>query len=90
MTAYVVRRLVLLLPVLWGVGTFVFVLLRLLPGDAVTTLLADSQNAGDIEELPPVEPPAAISSRPFSMWFRSAWKFSSIVPNPSTIGRANS
>lgn len=51
MTAYVVRRLVLLLPVLWGVGTFVFILLRLLPGDAVTTLLADSQNAGDIEQL---------------------------------------
>ena len=48
MTRYIARRLVLLLPVLWGVGTFVFILLRLLPGDAVTTLLADSQNAGDI------------------------------------------
>ena len=51
MTTYIARRLVLLLPVLWGVGTFVFILLRLLPGDAVTTLLADSQNTGDIEQL---------------------------------------
>ncbi len=51
MTSYLVRRLALLIPVLWGAGTLVFVLLRLLPGDAVTTLLADSQNAGDIEQL---------------------------------------
>jgi peptide/nickel transport system permease protein len=40
-----------MLPVLWGVGTFVFVLVRLLPGDAITTLLEDSQNVSDVEAL---------------------------------------
>jgi ABC-type dipeptide/oligopeptide/nickel transport system permease component len=51
MSAYVVRRLILMLPVLWGVGTFVFILVRLLPGDAITTLLEDSQNVSDVEAM---------------------------------------
>jgi peptide/nickel transport system permease protein len=51
MTSYVVRRLLLMLPVLWGVGTFVFVLVRLLPGDAITTLLEDSQNVSDVSAM---------------------------------------
>jgi peptide/nickel transport system permease protein len=51
MTQYVVRRLLLMVPVLWGVGTFVFILVRLLPGDAITTLLEDSQNVSDVEAM---------------------------------------
>jgi peptide/nickel transport system permease protein len=51
MTAYIVRRLLLMVPVLWGVGTFVFVLVRLLPGDAITTLLEDSQNVSDVQAM---------------------------------------
>lgn len=49
MTGYAVRRLLFLVPVLWGVGTFVFVVVRLLPGDAVDVLLQDSQNVSDIQ-----------------------------------------
>lgn len=49
MTGYAVRRLLFLVPVLWGVGTFVFVIVRLLPGDAVDVLLADSQNVSDVQ-----------------------------------------
>jgi len=51
MTPYIVRRLILMLPVLWGVGTFVFVLVRLLPGDAIATLLEDSQNVSDVQAM---------------------------------------
>jgi peptide/nickel transport system permease protein len=51
MSAYVVRRLILMVPVLWGVGTFVFILVRLLPGDAITTLLEDSQNVSDVQAM---------------------------------------
>lgn len=45
MSTYVIRRLLLLLPVMWGVVTLTFVILRFLPGDAVNVLLADSQSA---------------------------------------------
>lgn len=49
MTAYAARRLLFLIPVLWGVGTFVFVVVRVMPGDAVDVLLEDSQNVSDVE-----------------------------------------
>jgi peptide/nickel transport system permease protein len=51
MSSYIVRRLILVIPVLWGVGTFVFILVRLLPGDAISELLADSQNVSDVAAL---------------------------------------
>lgn len=43
MSRYLVRRLVLLLPTLLGVTIVVFVLVRLLPGDAVTLQLQDAK-----------------------------------------------
>ena len=51
MATYLVKRLLLALPVLWGVGTFVFFLLRILPGDALTTLLQESNTNADLAEL---------------------------------------
>src|SRR5215210_8596489 len=43
MSTYVLRRLVLLVPTLVGVSIVVFVLVRLLPGDATTLQLQDAR-----------------------------------------------
>src|SRR5262252_2929932 len=43
MSRYLIRRLVLLLPTLLGVTVVVFVLVRLLPGDAATLQLQDAK-----------------------------------------------
>jgi peptide/nickel transport system permease protein len=45
MSKYVARRLALLVPTLVGVSIFVFVLVRLLPGDATTLLLQDAKSS---------------------------------------------
>src|SRR4030081_2888896 len=44
MSAYVLRRLALFVPTLVGVSIVVFVLVRLLPGDATTLLLQDAKS----------------------------------------------
>ena len=43
MSRYLLRRLVLLVPTLLGVSIIVFVLVRLLPGDAVALQLQDAR-----------------------------------------------
>jgi len=44
MSAYILRRLALFVPTLIGVSVVVFVLVRLLPGDATTLLLQDAKS----------------------------------------------
>ena len=39
MHAYILKRVLLMVPTLFGVATIVFVLLRVLPGDIVLTLI---------------------------------------------------
>ena len=52
MSRYLARRLVLLLPTLLGVTVVVFVLVRLLPGDATTLMLQDARStAADEAQL---------------------------------------
>lgn len=51
MSRYIIRRLVLLLVTLFGVSVFVFGLIRLLPGDAVTMLLQDYAYAENLDAL---------------------------------------
>jgi peptide/nickel transport system permease protein len=45
MTTYILRRLALFVPTLIGVSVVVFVLVRLLPGDATTLLLQDAKSS---------------------------------------------
>jgi peptide/nickel transport system permease protein len=45
MSRYLARRLALVVPTLVGVSIFIFVLVRLLPGDATTLLLQDAQSS---------------------------------------------
>ncbi len=47
MKRYLVRRLLLLLPVVWGVSTLVFLLIHLIPGDPVEVMLGETALAAD-------------------------------------------
>src|SRR5581483_9486828 len=49
--SYAARRVLLALLTLWGVTFVVFALVRLMPGDAVTALLADYAYAKDVAEM---------------------------------------
>ena len=48
---FLLRRLLLLIPVLWGVATLVFLLLHFIPGDPVDLMLGDSALGTDQETL---------------------------------------
>ncbi|MGA1165721.1 MAG: nickel ABC transporter permease [bacterium] len=48
---FLLRRLLLLIPVLWGVATLVFLLLHFIPGDPVDLMLGDSALRTDRETL---------------------------------------
>src|SRR6478735_3635837 len=51
MTAYIVRRLVMLIPVLLIVGTIVFSLMHITPGDPAAVMLGQSATPEQIEQL---------------------------------------
>lgn len=51
MTAYVLRRVALTVPVLLGVATLVFALIHLVPGDPAQAMLGETAPAADLEEL---------------------------------------
>jgi ABC-type dipeptide/oligopeptide/nickel transport system permease component len=48
---YVLRRLVLTIPVLLGVATLVFLLIHLVPGDPAQAMLGDTAPPADLDEL---------------------------------------
>tara|TARA_B100001093_G_C26830989_1_gene1016108 strand:+ start:1036 stop:1956 length:921 start_codon:yes stop_codon:yes gene_type:complete len=48
---FLLRRLLLLIPVLWGVATLVFMLLHFIPGDPIDLMLGDSALGTDREIL---------------------------------------
>lgn len=51
MTRFLVRRLLLTLPVLVGVATLVFSLIHLVPGDPVQAMLGESASPQDVEQM---------------------------------------
>lgn len=51
MHVYLARRLLLIIPTLFGVTVIVFLLVRLLPGDAVSMLLQDYAYAANADEM---------------------------------------
>jgi peptide/nickel transport system permease protein len=51
MLSYICRRLVLTLPVLFGVATLVFSLIHLVPGDPAQAMLGDGASPDDIAQL---------------------------------------
>ena len=51
MLPFVVRRIVLTLPVLFGVATLVFSLIHLVPGDPAAAMLGESASPADLDDL---------------------------------------
>src|SRR5213083_1234335 len=51
MTRFILRRLLLTVPVLFGVATLVFSLIHLVPGDPVQAMLGESASPADMAEL---------------------------------------
>lgn len=49
MQAYLIRRVLLMIPVLIGVSVIIFVILRVIPGDAIDVQLANSGNLSQAE-----------------------------------------
>ena len=49
MRSYIIKRLLMVIPILWGVSVVTFVMMRVLPGDAAVALVADSP--ADLERL---------------------------------------
>jgi peptide/nickel transport system permease protein len=51
MKAYLVRRLLILLPVLLGVITLIFSLIHIIPGDPVVAMLGEQASDADVQDL---------------------------------------
>ena len=51
MTAYIIRRILGLVPVLLGITILVFFLIRLIPGDPVIVMLGERASAEDVERV---------------------------------------
>ncbi len=51
MTAFLVRRLLLTIPVVWVVVTLVFALVHLVPGDPVAQMLGEGAAVTEVERL---------------------------------------
>jgi peptide/nickel transport system permease protein len=51
LTAYIIRRILGLFPVLFGVTVIVFLLIRLIPGDPAITMLGDRASVEDVERV---------------------------------------
>lgn len=51
MRRYILRRLLLLIPVLWGVSTLVFAVTHIIPGDPVDIMLGETARPAQREEL---------------------------------------
>ena len=49
MFRYIQRRLLIMIPLLWGVMTLVFIFMYMLPGDPASVILAES--GGDAEAI---------------------------------------
>ena len=51
MLAYIIRRILGLFPVLFGVTVIVFLLIRLIPGDPAVVMLGDRASAEDVARV---------------------------------------
>lgn len=51
MLAFILRRLLLTVPVLWIVVTLVFGLIHMVPGDPIAQMLGEGASAGEVERL---------------------------------------
>ena len=82
MYKYVLRRLLLAVPVLLLASLVVFGLMRVMPGDALTALMAESGNIGE-RELAKVRHDLRLDRPYYEQYLRWLWQMVSLRPGDS-------
>src|ERR1700752_1926066 len=82
MTIYVVRRVLLAIPVLLLSSLIVFGLMRVMPGDALTALMAESGNVGE-KELKKLRKDLGLDKPYYEQYLIWVWQMVSPSPGAS-------
>src|SRR5437867_10965938 len=82
MYKYVIRRLLLVVPVLVMSSLIVFGLMRVMPGDALTALMAESSNVGE-RELKKLRKDLGLDKPYYEQYLLWVWQMASFNPGDS-------
>src|SRR5215813_2437697 len=82
MYKYVLRRLLLAIPVLFLSSLIVFGLMRVMPGDALTALMAESGNVGE-RELKKLRKDLGLDKPYYEQYLLWVWQMVSFSPGDS-------
>src|ERR1043166_1912075 len=82
MQKYVIRRLLLAVPVLLLSSVIVFSLMRVMPGDALIALMGESGNVGQ-KELAKLRKDLGLDKPYYQQYLLWAWQMISFIPGHS-------
>ena len=72
MRAYIVKRLLLAIPTLLGVSAFIFILMRVIPGDVALVILGEDADVNP-ERLAQVRERLGLNAPLYEQYFRWLW-----------------
>ena len=70
MRGYIIRRLLLIIPTLFLLGTILFLMLQFIPGDVASTLLASEENAASPEAIAELREELGLSDPLYTQYVR--------------------
>ena len=70
MQGYIIRRLLLIIPTLFLLGTILFMMLQFIPGDVASTLLASEENAASPEAIAKLRQELGLSDPLYAQYMR--------------------
>ena len=70
MQGYIIRRLLLIIPTLFLLGTILFMMLQFIPGDVASTLLASEENAASPEAIAELREELGLSDPLYAQYVR--------------------
>lgn len=70
MRGYIIRRLLLIIPTLFLLGTILFMMLQFIPGDVASTLLASEENAASPEAIAELREELGLSDPLYAQYVR--------------------
>ena len=70
MQGYIIRRLLLIIPTLFLLGTILFMMLQFIPGDVASTLLASEENAASPEAIAELREELGLSDPLYAQYLR--------------------
>lgn len=70
MQGYIIRRLLLIIPTLFLLGTILFMMLQFIPGDVASTLLASEENAASPEAIAELREELGLSDPLYAQYAR--------------------